>query len=256
MCRGSSSDIEPERSNRPLPRTGGVTSHLGLAAAVKISNIWVFGDGRGHRFIIDAGHRLERMALRRDLWRANLRRPGDVTAILLTHRHSDHAGNAAWLRERFDCPVICHEDDAPFLLGEREAPRLATKDTPLWARSLCMLEDRYPARVEVDDVFDDGSWKWGFEVYHSPGHTEGSVMMYHAPTRTLFSGDVVLAGLATMRPIERVTLADPNFSEDIDQCRRVVNGHLRRMPPTKTLASGHGPPVTDDANAKLRRLIR
>lgn len=232
-----------------------ITGHLALAVGIKISNVWLFEDKLGHRFLIDCGHVLERPALRRALERAGVRRRGDLTAVLLTHRHSDHAGNAAWLRQTFDAPIIAHEADAAYLTGERTAPPLATPTKPLWARRICGLEDRYPARVPIDDVFTDGPWKHDLEIYHAPGHTEGSVMLHHGPTATLFSGDVLLAGLATLRPIERIRLADPNFSDDAAHCHACVREHLRRMPPSQVLASGHGPPVVDAVAAKLRALL-
>ncbi|MEZ0228896.1 MAG: MBL fold metallo-hydrolase, partial [Planctomycetota bacterium] len=99
-----------------------IARNLWLATNVRISNVWLFETGSG-RFLIDTGHPVERPALLVELWRAGVRRPGDLDGVILTHRHSDHAGNAAWLRERFRCPVICHAADAPLLAGkERPAP--------------------------------------------------------------------------------------------------------------------------------------
>jgi glyoxylase-like metal-dependent hydrolase (beta-lactamase superfamily II) len=38
--------------------------------------------------------------------------PSDVRLILLTHGHSDHAGSAAELREKLQCPIAIHAADA------------------------------------------------------------------------------------------------------------------------------------------------
>lgn len=232
-----------------------ITPQLGLATGVKISNVWLFEDAPGHRFLIDTGHTLERRALRRALHQAGVRGRGDLTAVLLTHRHSDHAGNAAWLRETFDVPIYAHEADAAYLSGDKTAPALATRNKPLWARRICALEDRFPSRVPIDEVYADGPWKHDLEIYHAPGHTEGSVMLHHGPSATLFSGDVLLAGLATLRPFERIALADPNFSDDAARCHQLVREHLRRMPHSAVLASGHGPAVVDEVARKLRGLL-
>jgi glyoxylase-like metal-dependent hydrolase (beta-lactamase superfamily II) len=188
------------------------------------------------------------------LARAGLRGPNDVTAVLLTHRHSDHAGNAAWLRQRFACPVICHPADAPFLRGEATPPALRRGVGNLYEELMCGIEDRWPSHCAIDDVFAEGPWNWGFHIFPVPGHTEGSAMLWHEPTRTLFSGDAIIAGLPPQRWIEGMYLAVPAFSLDVEGCRDAVKRVLRDLPPTDALCSGHGPPITRDTTAKLARL--
>jgi hydroxyacylglutathione hydrolase len=100
-----------------------IARNLWLADHVRISNVWMLEED-SRRFLIDTGHPLERAALRVELWRAGVRRKGDLAGVILTHRHSDHAGNARWLRERFQCPVICHEADAAILRGDANPARL------------------------------------------------------------------------------------------------------------------------------------
>jgi len=80
-------------------------------------------------------------------------------------------------------------------------------------------------------------------------------MLHHPPTRTLFSGDVILAGAATIRFVERLRFADPAFSYDAEGCRDTVRAFLRRLPVTDHLCSGHGPAIVEDAEAKLRTLL-
>ncbi|MEW5848378.1 MAG: MBL fold metallo-hydrolase [Myxococcota bacterium] len=232
-----------------------VADGLRLAGSVVISNIWLMEDPSGRRFVVDTGHPLERMTLRASLWRAGVRGRGDLTAVLLTHRHSDHAGNAAWLRRTYGCPVICHERDADILTGNKPAPPLARGVAALYEEVLCHIEDRFPARTPVDELYDEGAWKWGFRVVPVPGHTEGSVMLYHEPTRTLFSGDAILTGPPPLRAIEYLRLAVPGFSLHVDGCRDAVRGFLRELPPVSAVAAGHGPLLRKDAENRLRRLL-
>src|SRR5208283_3860096 len=100
-----------------------IAPHL-RQATTRIANIWLLEDSSGRKFLIDSGHPIERPALLANLWMAGIRSPGELTAILLTHRHSDHAGNAAWLRKRYGARVICHEYDAAALSGRVSAPPL------------------------------------------------------------------------------------------------------------------------------------
>src|SRR3954469_14634339 len=44
--------------------------------------------------------------------------PADVDAVLITHHHRDHAGNAERLRSS-GARVLSHAADAPFLRGEK-----------------------------------------------------------------------------------------------------------------------------------------
>jgi glyoxylase-like metal-dependent hydrolase (beta-lactamase superfamily II) len=177
--------------------------------ATRIGNLWLLEHG-GNRILIDTGHALERPALLPELMlQCGVRMPGDLTAIVLTHRHSDHAGNAAWLRKRFGARVYCHENDRAALEGQA-MPAAAVADpahagddgTPGAGRPrrrfyeawLAAYEDRAPAYCEIDGTFSDGPWQWGLRVIPTPGHTEGSVMLYHEPTRTLFTGDAIVSG--------------------------------------------------------------
>jgi glyoxylase-like metal-dependent hydrolase (beta-lactamase superfamily II) len=84
-----------------------VTAWVELATSVRIANVWLLRDGE-RTFLVDTSHPVERLGLRASLWRAGVRRRGDLDGVLLTHRHSDHAVNASWLRETFDAPVFCH----------------------------------------------------------------------------------------------------------------------------------------------------
>jgi glyoxylase-like metal-dependent hydrolase (beta-lactamase superfamily II) len=208
-----------------------VTASVRLAASVRIANVWLLHDGI-RTFLVDTTHPVERLTLRWSLWRAGIRSRGDLSGVLLTHRHSDHAGNARWLRDTFDAPVFCHRDDAPFLAGQAQPPALAPSARMIHERILTRVEDRFPSRCPIDDVWDDGEWKHGLYAVAVPGHTEGSSMLYHEPC-----------------------LAVPGFSLDADRCHAEVRRYLRQLPATDTLCSGHGPAVREDVERKLRQLL-
>lgn len=230
-----------------------VTSAVHLVASVRVANVWLLEDG-GRRFVVDSSHPVERNTLKRALWRAGIRGPGDLAGIILTHRHSDHAGNAYWLRQTFSAPVFCHRDDAPFLAGTCRPPRMFSHHNSFYARTLARFEDALPARCPVDDVFEAGRWNFGFQAIAVPGHTEGSCMLYHEPSSTLFSGDAILAGLAPLRAFEYIRLAVPDFSQDAARCHAHTLRFLAELPRTQTLCSGHGPAINQDVEQKLRRL--
>lgn len=95
-----------------------------------------------------------------------------LTHILLTHGHYDHVGAVAQLRKDTGCKVYMDPVDA---VGSRMQP--LTSD---------LVDSDWPAdgTLVVDEC--------AFAVYHTPGHTPGSVCL--ACGELLFSGDTLFAG--------------------------------------------------------------
>ena len=223
-------------------------------AGTLIANTWLVVDSEGRRTLVDSGHRTERALLLRGLARLGVRRRGELHALILTHRHSDHAGNAAFLQEHFGCELIGHAADRPFLEGERRAERLAGRGAPLVHDALCRVEDAFPARAHVDRVVDDGDTVAGFEVTHVGGHTEGSILLYHRESATLFTGDALLAGAPVQRVHVRLRLAYSVYSNDAELCHANTRAWLRSRPTVARLCAGHGPMVERGLEAHLARI--
>ncbi len=232
-----------------------IAPHLGLASSIKISNVWLIEDGMGRRFLIDTGFYTDRPLLLAHLWKAGIRSKGDLNAVLLTHRHTDHAGNADWLRKRFDCPIVCHSEDAAVIEGRTHAPKLCRGLGPFYTELLCAIEDRFPVKTRVDEVYEEGTWKWGFQVLHTPGHTEGSVMLFHEPSKTLFSGDSIVSGPPPFRSFEVLKPAFKEFSMEHERCHETAKKWIDTLPEIQTLCSGHGPAVQEHVTEKLKHVF-
>ncbi len=232
-----------------------VSEQIVLASRVRISNIWLFTDPYGRRVLVDTGHVVERMALLADLWQAGIRKKGDLDAVILTHRHCDHAGNANWLRNRFDCPIYCHENDAAYLRREKQPERLRRGLGAWYDELLCRFEDVAPIRCDVDGVFKAGPWRFGLEVIPAFGHTEGSVMLYQKDLKALFSGDVLLGGMPPLFLRPSFSLAVAAYSVDVEQAHRRVVDYLRQAPEIQLLCSGHGKPVSENLASRLNRIV-
>lgn len=117
-----------------------------------VSNVFLLDGGAGDRWLVDTGHWAERATLLWELRRAGLG-PRELTGVLLTHRHSDHAGNAAFL-QRHGVKIYAHREDARVLSGEaRRPPMRPSADTDLVSKAFARLENLLPAaRLEVDGV--------------------------------------------------------------------------------------------------------
>lgn len=154
------------------------------------TNSFAFVDGDGSVTLVDCGLRRAPARIVAGL-RAIGRHPGDVTRIVLTHAHVDHAGGAADMAARTGAPVAVHEADA----DDAAAGRVPPFDPSLLAGRLLnrVPGRRFPA-VPVGERLTDGQLldvAGGLRVVATPGHTPGHVSLLHEPTRTLVTGDAL-----------------------------------------------------------------
>jgi len=221
-----------------------------------ISNVFLIDGGPGDRWLVDSGHRLERWLILRELARAGLR-PADLTGLLLTHRHSDHAGNARFFQERFGVPVHAHRADARILDGSTPRPPLRAGGT--WHpvnHVFAAVENRWPApTVRIERTLETGDTIGGVEVHHVPGHTEGSAFYRHEGTRSLFSGDMILTARPplTLRP--GLCFAYPGFTSDMAAARASLREFHAAAVPYDNLLAGHGRPLLGRARERVMELL-
>ena len=100
-----------------------------------------------------------------------------MCALLLTHAHFDHAGNAKKLQD----------DGAKVYIGEFDAPKLLN-DLNL-SRDFGRSFDYLTADVKLCDGQEIEVCGLKFKVVHTPGHTDGSVC--YLIDNMLFTGDTL-----------------------------------------------------------------
>jgi hydroxyacylglutathione hydrolase len=119
-------------------------------------------------YIIDPSHDIE--AIQEALGSKKL------LGILLTHAHSDHVD----LIHHFDVPIYLHLDDA-HLLFEDQYNGYAPKRHPYQRKNLNLKYVKHLDQIPIADQ--------SIEVYHTPGHTKGSVCYLY--DNKLFTGDTL-----------------------------------------------------------------
>jgi glyoxylase-like metal-dependent hydrolase (beta-lactamase superfamily II) len=220
---------------------------------VHISNVWLYDAGPDGLWLVDTGHRFERSRILAALSRLGLA-PGSLAGILLTHRHSDHAGNAAFLASRFGLAVHAHRADAAILRGEVPRPPMP-RGTASLASVLNIFEERLPAQCVPTVSLEDGQRIAGLQVFWVPGHTEGSVMFWHPPSSSLLSGDTLLNAIPPTTLFDGLSLPHPAFSTDLAQAHASIVAFHRRGLAYENLLCGHGKPLLGGARQAVEALL-
>ncbi len=133
----------------------------------------------------------------------------DVTDVLLTHIHLDHAGAAGWLAQQ-GANVYVHPNGAPHLLNPEKLLNSATRiygemmDT-LWGEFLAVPEHRLIVAQDQQEIVIDGL---RFCPLDTPGHADHHFAYLFEDT--CFSGDV--GGIRLPGPLHlRVPMPPPEF---------------------------------------------
>lgn len=126
-----------------------------------------------------------------------------LTRIIITHQDIDHVGGLPdLLRESADgLEVLCHEEERPYLVREREPAKLAKLEAnrdslPEPMKQIYQGMKRFygSLRVDIDRTLADGErlpWCGGIQVIFTPGHTPGHICLYHESSKTLVAGDAL-----------------------------------------------------------------
>ena len=105
--------------------------------------------------------------------------PRELDYILLTHSHFDHASAAGFFKEI--AKIAIHEEEVKLMRMQSFAPIFGFR-FKLFDPDIIL---------KGGERFDLGETK--LEVIHTPGHSPGSICLYEAKKKWLFSGDTVFA---------------------------------------------------------------
>ena len=171
----------------------------GLHRLASVYTNWYLLEEGGRLTVLDAGLPRDWQAFGSALGRMGYSL-GDIDAVLVTHHHPDHFGNAERLRES-GARVFTHSAEAPFLRGEE-----TLDNRNLWrylwrpwyaAYMLGYLRKgilRTPPVAQLNELEDGETLDvpGSPRVIHAPGHTAGSCAIFLEAQSALLSGDALV----------------------------------------------------------------
>ncbi|MFJ2047682.1 Glyoxylase, beta-lactamase superfamily II [Paenibacillus sp. OK060] len=150
----------------------------------------------------------------------------EIEAILLTHAHFDHMGGVDEIRQLKGCPVYLHDLESDWLT----TPKL--NGSLNWPQATPPLSTD-PAEYALDEGQTLNFIGHTFKVYHTPGHSPGSV--------SLLCGDDLFAGDVLFRMgVGRTDLTGGRERDLIDS----IQNKLYTFADEVKVYPGHGPKTT------------
>ena len=145
--------------------------------------------------------------------------PENIKQVIITHAHHDHAMGAFLILEQASPRVYVHEDDTQYIASS--------------------FGDALVKVVEGDIIDTEIGL---FEVYLTPGHTNGSMCLYNSEKKILISGDTVFPD----GYYGRYDGESGSLDAMINSLKKLTELDCEIMLP------GHGSPVFQDANSHIQ----
>jgi hydroxyacylglutathione hydrolase len=159
----------------------------------------------------------------------------EACCVILTHSHYDHTAGLDQLDFPNSTKVMMHEADA--------------KVRGTLASAAHVFGSRAP-RFQVDTLLKDGDQiDLGtsiLHVIHTPGHTPGSICLYDAQSKSLFSGDTIFP----FGGIGRTDLLGGSSRDLVQSISLLAKLQVSILYP------GHGVVTADNVNEQIKQSLK
>lgn len=176
------------------------------------------------------------------------RSPAEISLIIITHNHFDHAGGLSELRKLSRAKVAAHKADMYDANGQLPYPRFVQKT--LQVRPFSALRSFLGiGSSDVDIQLSGGEVLQplgGLNVIHTPGHTPGSMCLFSPRHKLLIVGDVLVK--------HSQTIHFPHKSASTDLPQAIKSVQKLAGLDVEIICFGHGRPFKENARAKLQAL--
>lgn len=214
-----------------IPDTGKGTSITRLTPAR--CNIFVV-TRNGRSILVDTGISFDRGRIEHALGRKGI----VPEAVVLTHTHFDHAGNAAWLAREYGAEVVVQEAESEALAsGDTSIPEgtyAVTKGLVEIGRRIAPAFRYEPCQADhiFGESFDLNRFGINGYIIHTPGHSPGGATL-------VIDGIVAIAGDSIIGTTPGWPF--PPFADDVELLLRSWKKIIETG--CETFLPGHGKPI-------------
>ncbi|WP_277678061.1 MBL fold metallo-hydrolase [Gracilibacillus dipsosauri] len=220
---------------------------------IQIVNIFLVGKPDTNDFVlVDAGmpgSAEKIISVTEERFGANSR----PKAIILTHGHFDHVGAIIELVEHWKVPVYAHENEIPYLIGQKSYPEpdptveggMVAKMSPFFPNEAINLGKNVMPLPTDGSIPSMPEFKW----IHTPGHSPGHVSFFRESDRVLIAGDAFITvkqeNLFKVLTQDKEISGPPRYlTTDWKAAKESVH-KLASLKPTIAL-TGHGSPLSGE----------
>jgi glyoxylase-like metal-dependent hydrolase (beta-lactamase superfamily II) len=184
-----------------------------------------------------------------------------LSKIIATQQDIDHiAGIKGILSKNPEITVLAHEEDKPYIQGDKKVKRLNSKfmdrikDLPE-EEQLKIVDMFENSCVKVNSTLSDGEvllYCGGITVIHTPGHTPGHICLYHQMSKTLIAGDAmnILDGQLVGPNEDPMSEDGVNANDAINSLKKLENYDI------VNIITYHGGLFNDKPNERIKEVIR
>ena len=228
-------------------------------------NLWLLKDGAGWT-VVDTGIGDEKT---RSLWERIFSAFRNVTRVILTHYHPDHAGNAAWICKRFGAELWTTQGEYLTAHAVRASgagyttqavlsvfSKNGLNEEQLHAMSAIRGNNRYSEmvpefplsyrRIIEGDTLRIGDHAWKAIIGH--GHAPEHLSLYCEELNVVIAGDMLLSTISTNVSVWSIDPEGDPLRLFLDSVAR-----YRDLPADMLVLPSHGKPFRG-AHTRVREL--
>jgi glyoxylase-like metal-dependent hydrolase (beta-lactamase superfamily II) len=172
--------------------------------------------------------------------------PSDVTRLMLTHCHPDHAGGAAHVSRETGKPVDVHQEDAEYV---RSGTQPDVDQSSRIGKLFRKLPQPKMEKVAIGEELSDGQvvpFAGGIRVVHTPGHSPGHASYLLEESGVLITGDAIFNVLGRRWP--------PKFLCSNYAMTQQTAHQLAELD-YSTAAFTHGPEIQEKPREAIREFL-